>query len=127
MVNASRQILLAYPLLTQGGEQPALLQRRKPFRTALAAIQEQGIAFRQVQHHSAHCVGIKPTKAAQPLEAIDHQVALFKRDDDDRHLLPLLRQGGQEPSFMVPLPQAQHLVASIKLVKLQVHWRSSVV
>jgi hypothetical protein len=44
-----------------------------------------------------------------------------QRDDHDRHLLAVLGQRRQQRPLTPRLSAAQHLVAAVELVKLQVH------
>ena len=117
-----RQLFLIQALLTQRLEQPALLEHTEPLGAALAAVQQESIALVEVPDSGGHGVAPQALEAAQALETVDDQVTPgLKRHDDDGHLLALVRQRSQQASLALGSNPTQTLVASVELVKLQIH------
>lgn len=56
LVETSRQLFLAHPLLSQCRQKPALLELREGFGAALATVQQQCVALRQVPERGLHRV-----------------------------------------------------------------------
>jgi len=121
LVHPPGQILLAQPLAAQHRQQPALLQLREPLRAALAAVQQQGVALIEVPQRGAHGVRAQTFQTTQALEAIDDQVRAVLRDHHDRHLLAHIGERGQKAALTLGTPETQILVASVELMKLQIH------
>lgn len=101
LVEASRKLLLAHPLLVQGRKQPALLELREGFGVALTAVQEQRLMLGKIPRRRRHRIGAQPLQTAQTLESVDDQVTLglAQRDDDNRHLLAMLGQRRQQAAL----------------------------
>jgi hypothetical protein len=68
-----------------------------------------------------HRVRAQTLQAAQALETVDDQVCVVLCHDHDRYLLALLGERGQELTLVLGMAQTQILVASVKLMKFQVH------
>jgi hypothetical protein len=101
-----------------------LLYRRGFRRVALAAVQQQGIVLLEVPERRLYCVCVQALETPQAFEAVDDQVRALRLHHDDRHLLALLAERGQQDAFAIRAMQAQVLVAPIKLMKFQVHGSS---
>jgi hypothetical protein len=65
-------------------------------------------------------------QGAQALVAVEHQIApsWLGLHDDDRHLLTVRVQGGQQPALLLRPTGAKILIAQIQLMELQLHARS---
>ncbi len=92
-----------------------MLQGRQAFRAALRAIQQQRLRLIQVPHDGPDRVSSQALQSAQPLEAIDDQVAvaLALRDDHDGNQLTLLGQRRQQTALPIRTPQPQRLMTAI--------------
>jgi len=127
LVHPLGQLLQAQPLAAQRAQQPAQLDRRGPRRAPLAAIQQQGVLMPELPERRPDRVGAQTPETAKALEAVDDPVRALGFHHDDRHLLALLAQGGQQAALAFGAMQAQGLVATVELVKFQVHgtppWR----
>jgi hypothetical protein len=72
----------------------------------LAAVQQQGLVVRQVPQHHPDGVGTQTLEAAEALEAVNDPVRALGLDHDDRHLLTLLAERGQQAAFALGAAQA---------------------
>ena len=113
-------------LLVQGAQQPGLLKH------VLARV-----GLQQLAKHERFCgrhrpddrgdrVAMEPVQTADALMAIDDEILRRAGHDHDRHLLPDLRERGQQPALAGRLPHTEPVVAPIQLVKFQVHGGRSV-
>lgn len=121
LVHPLGQRLQAQALATQCGQQPALLERRGSRRAPLAAVQKQGLVGCEIPLRRSDSVATQALETAEALEAVDDPVKALGLHHDDRHLLPLLAERGQEATLAVGATQTQSLVATVELMKFQVH------
>lgn len=121
LVDPLGQLRLAQPLAAQGRKQPALLDLRKALRAAQATVQQQGFAGREIPDRHPYRVRAQTFETAQPLEAVDHDMARPLGHHHNRCLLALLTQRSQERPLAIRTLEAQILVAAVELVKLQIH------
>jgi hypothetical protein len=117
----SREVQTKRP--PQLAQQPALLQRRLRFRLAQRAAEQEGPAFAQSPDRGQDRVAAQAAQGTQALVAVDHHEAtgFVRRDHDDRNLLAVLGKRGEQAPLALGPPDAQPLVAHIKLVQLELH------
>lgn len=105
-------------------KQPALFERGLAFGETHRTIQYQGLGFAHRPDHRFHRVSAQFLQSRYPLEAVDNPIAIGLVRNRDHHDRRLLARGGQR-SQQTPLPlgtvNPQMLVATIELVKLQLH------
>jgi hypothetical protein len=128
-VKAPRQILEAVAeALFQLRKQPTLFQRCLLFGKAHRAIQHQCIGFAHRPNYSFNRVPAELFQSRHALVAVDDQIPgrlLRYRNDHDRHLLSRCRQRRQQPPLPFRIPNAQMFISAVQLVKLQLHFPSS--
>lgn len=108
-------------LLMQRAQQPALLERAVGRVGVQEVPKDERLGLRHLPHDGGHRVALQPTQAADPLVTIHHDVGRACRHHHDWHLLPGVRQRGQEPPFARRLPDAQPLIPQLELMKFQFH------
>lgn len=91
-IKAPREIFQAVTeTLLQFLKQPALLQRRLLFGKTHRTIQHQSVRFVHVPDDDFHRVPAQLLESRHAFVAIDHQITVRHRDDDDRRLLSRCR------------------------------------
>ncbi len=109
----------------QLAQQPGLLQRGERMRESLAPVHPQSFRGLQVQNRGLDDVRGEAGQRPQTLEAVDDHIAsglaVLGDDHQDRRLLALLGQFGQQMAFFLRATLAKCLVTAVELVKFQVH------
>jgi hypothetical protein len=108
-------------LLVQGVQEPRLLKHIRGRVGLEQRAKDERLRGRHLPDDRGDRVAVQPMQAADTLMAVHDEVPGLARHHHDRHLLADLRQRRQQPALAGRLPHAERVVASIQLVKFQVH------